>query len=274
MKKSKELASQIQTLHIYAKKDVQRLRAELKKATETEAFWEKYLEYIERNWVLHILNLLEKESSRLKNLREVKHPIIPYIEDSYRSAKEESNQLFRRYPALLEKACNDVGLKLDRNHPHPRYSLENGFFTIEIDESKTLARISNYESRLAELPADIDAIIEVIKQEHERIFGRKFEGDKFLKQLRRQYNAILKKDKFKDGDSIPIRQITKRMGKNIKGFRTDEFLIDLSLLAEKGPFEIDNRRIDLQQTKDTNQGMLLYGAEKRGYIGFIKFREV
>jgi len=152
--------------------------------------------------------------------------------------------------------------------------LEKGFFRLEIDESKRLAKLSNYEGRLAEISADIEAVVEVILREHERIFGRPYDGNKFLKQLRMQYKAVIKKESLKDGESVPIRHITRRLGKNKKGFRTDEFLIDLSRLTVKGPFDIDNRKLDLQQTKDTNQGMLLFGAEKRGYIGFIKFREV
>ncbi len=274
MEKNPELINQISQLHASTKKEVQKLKAELEKASQTEFFFEKYLNYIKRGWILHILDLLEKETPRLKELRGDEHPAIPHIEDSFRTAKEESSRLFRRYPALLEEACKQAGLKLDSNNPHPKYSLEKGFFRLEIDESKRLAKLSNYEGRLAEIPADIEAVVEVILKEHKRIFKRPYDGEKFLKQLRGQYKAVLKKEGLKDGESVPIRQITRRLGKNQKGFRTDEFLLELSYLAEKGPFDIDNRRLDLQQTKDTNQGMLLYGAEKRGYIGFIKFREV
>ena len=274
MEKNHELINQISQLHASSKKEVQNLKSELDKASQAEQFFEKYLNYIKRGWVLHIIALLEKEAPRLKELRSDKHPAIPYIEDSFRTAKEESSRLFRRYPTLLEEATKEAGLKLDSNNPHPKYSLEKGFFRLEIDESKRLAKLSNYEGRLVEIPADIDAVVEAVMKEHKRIFARPYDGAKFLKLLRMQYKAILKKENLKDGESVPIRQVTRRLGKNKKGFRTDEFLIDLSNLAEKGPFEIDNRKLDLQQTKDINQGMLLYGAEKRGYIGFIKFREV
>ena len=83
---------------------------------------------------------------------------------------------------------------------------------------------------------------------------------------------IIKKINRDDGSSVPIRKITRRL-KNVKGFRTDEFLVDLSWLASEGPFEIEGRRLDLQQTKDTEQGMLLHNAEERGYVGFIVFKE-
>jgi len=274
MEQSKELITQIQKLHVSAKQKVQRLNAELEEAIQDKLFWEKYLKYLNEEWPLHMLDLIEKEAFRLKKLRERNHPAIPLIEESFHMAKEDATRIFRRYPSLLEDACRDAGLCLDSSSRHPRYSMKQGFFNLEIDEGKRIAKISDYEGRLVELPADINAVIERVKQEHDRIFCRKFDGEKFLKQLRNQYKAIIKKDGLTDSESVPIRQITRRMGKNIKGFRSDEFLIDLSRLAEKGPYEIDNKKLDLQQTKDTNQGMLLHGAEKRGYIGYILFKEV
>ena len=39
------------------------------------------------------------------------------------------------------------------------------------------------------------AVVETIQQEHQRIFGRSFNGPKFLKTLRAQYKAIIKKEK-------------------------------------------------------------------------------
>ncbi len=86
--------------------------------------------------------------------------------------------------------------------------------------------------------------------------------------------AVIKNEKISDGSSVPIRHITRRLGKNEKGFRTDEFLIDLSRLVEQGATEVDGRQFELQQTKNTEQGMLLHGAAGRGYIGFILFKKV
>jgi hypothetical protein len=207
-------------------------------------------------------------------MKSERHPVIPHIEEASCLAREEAQRIMRRFPALLEEASRKDSLPLDSDSRHPKYRFERGFFQLEIDETKRMARLSDHEGRLAEIPADVQAIVEIINREHKRIFGRKFNGNKFLKNLRTQYKAVLKKEKKSDGSSVPIRHITRRLGKNKKGFRTDEFLVDLSQLAEKGPLEIDGRRLDLQQTKDTNQGMLLYGAAARGYIGFIVFKEV
>lgn len=269
----REIMDQIRDLHGIAKVEVQQLRAEAEQAAQAERIWNDFGRFLAKGWVFHVLALTKKETPRLKKMREENHPAIPSIEEAYRLAKEESGRILRRFPAIIEEACQAVDLALDSDSRHPKYNLERSFFRIEIDEKKCMVCLSNHEGRLAELPADVPAIVETIQREHQRIFGRSFNGVKFLKTLRAQYLAILKKEKQADGTSVPIRHITRRLGKNKRGFRTDEFLVDLSRLSEKGPFEIGGRRLDLQQTKDTNQGMLLHGAAGRGYVGFVVFKE-
>jgi len=91
--------------------------------------------------------------------------------------------------------------------------------------------------------------------------------------LRKHYLAILKKKKQADGDPVPLRHIARRMADNERHFRRDEFLIDLSRLVVNGPAEVDGMRFDLQQTKDTEQGMLLYGPAGRGMVNLLIFRK-
>jgi hypothetical protein len=260
-------------MHALATEESELLKGKLAEAVQIQSLWRDYLAFVNKGWVMHLLALIEKEAPRLKNMRTESHPSIAMIEEAYRIAKDESERIIRRYPTFLQEACRTANLPLDSDSPHPHYTFEKKFFSLEIDERKKTARLSDNEGRLAELPADIDAVVETVLREHKRTFGRPFDSKRFLKQLRLQYSAILKKQNRQDGTSIPIRHITHRLGKNLKGFRTDEFLVDLSRLAEEGPTEIDGRRLDLQQTKDTNQGMLLHGAAGRGYIGFIVFQE-
>jgi len=269
-----QIIERIRELHGSVKVEAQRLRTEAEEAARTERVWADFEQFLAKGWTLHVLDLLDKETPRLKRMRMENNSALPAIENSYRLAKEESERLLRRYPAFLEEACREANLGLDKDSRHPKYSLERGFFRLEIDETKRLARLFDNEGRLAEHPADVQAVVETVQREHHRIFDRSFNGPKFLKFLRAQYTALLEKEKLVDGASMPIRNITKRLGKNVEGFRTDEFLIDLSKLAEEGPFEIDGRRLDLQHTQDTNRGMLLYGTAARGYIGFVVFKEV
>ncbi len=262
--------------YFYSKKAT---RAEELKALADEAeraakVWGELLSFIKKGWPLHIIDIFDKEAPLLKKVQAENHLEDETIAEIYQLAKEKSEIQRKRFPTYFEKACNKAGLIIDSESRHPKYSFHSYFFQLEIDERKGIAHLRNYEGRLSDFPADISAIIEEIQHEYRRIFDRPFEGKKFIKKLYKQYNAILKNEKLDEGTSIPIRHITRRLGKNEKGFRTDIFLVDLSRLLEQGPQEIDGHAIDLQQTKDTNQGMLLYGPVGRGYIGFITFRKV
>lgn len=269
-----ELIDGVMDLLASAKERAKILKAEADAAAHVEKTWEALHSFTVKDWPLHILELMDRERALLTALRAEGHPAIQPVEEVYRDAKEQADTVKRRYPSHLEEACRAAGLALDPESRHPTYSLEQRFFQLKVDEQKWVARLSDHEGRLADLPADVGAVVEVLLREQKRIFGRPFNGPKFLKLLRAQYLAVAKNDKQADGASIPIRHITRRLGKNVKGFRSDEFLVDLSRLVEQGPVDIDGHRLDLQQTKDTNQGMLLHGVAGRGYIGFIVFRLV
>ncbi len=269
-----ELQDDVMDLLASAKECARSLKAEADSAARIERVWEGLHSFMVKEWPLHILDLLDREAPLLKALRAERHPAIQAVDGVYRDAKEQADAVKRRYPSHLEEACRSAGLALDPESRHPTYSLEQRFFQLKVDEQKWTARLSDNEGRLADLPADVEAVGEALFRERKRIFGRPFNGPKFLKLLRSQYTAVAKRDKQADGASIPIRHITRRLGKNAKGFRSDEFLVDLSRLVEQGPMDIDGYRLDLQQTKDTTQGMFLHRPAGRGYIGFVVFRKV
>jgi len=274
MKLFPEVTDPIRQMCATTNQEVQKLRTKANELARTAQVWCDFVQYMEKDWPMHLLMLVSKETALLKRMRAENHPAVAPMEEAYRLAKDSADNIIRRFPMFLERACLDRKIPLDTDSRHPNYSFERGFFQLKINEKTYTAQISDHEGRLAQLPADIQAIIELIQKEHERVFGRSYNGLKFLKSLRSQYKAVIKKTKQPDGSSVPIRHITRRLGKRLKGFRTDEFLVDLSRLVQEGPFEIDGRRLDLQQTKDTSQGMLLHGAAGRGYIGFILFKEV
>ena len=251
------------------------IKAQAEEVERLCKLWDNLNLFLHKQWPLHCLDLLDKHKPLIDRIRVDQSSEVSLMDDIYRVAKERAEELKpHRFPAYLEKACQVTSLQLDQDSRHPRYKFEKGFFQLDIDDQKKTASLSNYESsKMVEFPADIGAIVEVVQREHKRIFGRAFDGKKFLKKLLAQYSAILKKDKLSDGSTIPIRNITQRLGKNESGFRTDEFLIDLSRLVEQGPIEIDGCRLELQQTKETNQGMLLHIEQKR-YIGFMFFKKV
>ncbi len=246
-------------------------------AAEAEALartWEALLRYIIKGWSVHTVQFMDEKRDVFGRMRAEGHSAMSALEEVYRTAQDDAANVRRRFPGLLDDACREAGLAIDADSRHPRYYFYGKFFTLEVSEQTQQARLSDHEGRLAELPADVPAIVEAVVREHRRVFGRKLIGKVFLRKLRGHYLAVLRREGQGDGDTVPIRNITRRLGKNEKGFRTDEFLVDLSRLVEQGPLEIDGRRLDLQQTKDTSQGMLLHGAAGRGYVGFVVFRKV
>lgn len=263
----------IRALVSRSRQHAEELRAQAGEAERIKSIWERLFSYVEQDWPLHIVDLMERESALLKELRARNDTMVPALEEIFQIAKSRTQGLHYLLPKQMEEASKAHDLPLDLESRHPRYSFDGGFFRVEIDDAKRIAKLSDNEGELARFPADIGAIVSRLLQERKRVLGRAFNGHAFLQKLRHHYLAVLKKEGQPDGTSVPIRLITRRLGKNEKAFRTDEFLVDLSRLVVEGPLEIDGRRLDLQQTRDTNQGMLLFGQAGRGYVGFIMFRK-
>lgn len=230
--------------------------------------------YNDKEWFLHLLELTKNEHSTLNVIQNENPELKNLILNIEELASDSSKKSLKNFPLLMEQHFNSIKPSLDKTSKHPKYTFEDGFFQLLINETTRYAIISDYEGKLAELPADIDAIKENIQKEYNRVFERIFDGKKFLQKLRNNYLAIISKTNKIDGDVIPIRSITQRLGKNEKKFRTDEFLIDLTRLVNEGPTELNNMKFNIQQTKDINQGMLLHKMPGGGYIGYLSFRKV
>jgi len=248
------------------------LKLEAEAAEQVMRTWKALDDFLVQDWPFHVLSLLSREKALLSQLRAEQHPAVQALDELARIALEQAEVIRRRFPAYIEEASRSNHLPLDQDSRHPQYRFEQGFFHLDVDDYRGVARLSDYETQIDEVPADVGAIVELVRREHKRVFGRESDPERFLGRVRQEYLSVLKKEKWPEGFAVPIRHITRRMGKNIKGFRTDEFLIDLSRLVDQGPHVIDGYRLDLQHTKDTSQGMLLHGPSGRGYIGFITFR--
>lgn len=250
------------------------LRKQADDAAVVEQTWADLLKFMELGWNAHTTSVISRHGRLLDASAKDNAAASTAIEEIRRLAEQRATEAQKRFPRLLEDACNQADLPIDRDSPHPRYSFLDHFFSLHIDDQRRIARLSTSEGEIAQIPSDVPAVVDLIRRERHRIFDRPFVAARFLKQLRTQYLAIAKQEGEKDGASIPIRQITRRLGKNVRNFKTDEFLVDLSRLVEKGPAEIDGLHLDLQQTKDTRHGMLLPGRASRGYVGFVVFSKV
>jgi hypothetical protein len=244
------------------------LRTKLEVASASRRFWADLISFLEKDWPMHVRRLVDDMTSKAGVHACEDDPVLIAIRED---ADRKANRILRRFPAQLESAAHEANLPLDPQSRHPRYTFANGALQFDVDERKGVARLKGREGRLGEVPADIGAVVELVKKEHERLFGRRFQPKQFLKKIRMQYLAAAKAADQADGASIPVREVLKRVARKEKGVRVDELLVDLSRLVEDGSLEIDGRRLDLQQTKDTREGILLFGNAGRGYIGYITF---
>ncbi|GHU47805.1 hypothetical protein FACS1894200_03760 [Spirochaetia bacterium] len=220
--------------------------------------------------------LSEKLKKEKETRREANETIAKLEKEKEAQREEIINLTLPQFPLHFEKVCKEAGLAVDEGSHHPTYTFEKGFITLTVSKEKKSAVISDYEVKeLKRLLAYIPDIINVIKNEQERLFQRLFNSKEFLEKLRKYYLEIIAEEHKPDGSGIPIRQITARMKENTKGFQLDEFNVDLSKLAflRDNLVTDDGRKLDTQQSKDTEEGMLLYGAS-RGYINRVLFKEI
>ena len=229
--------------------------------------------YVAKDWPFHVLHLLDKHYEFIKDQCLSRSFPFQELENLRVGAKGRVEKFRVWYPNRLEKACQEAGLPMDMTSRFPVYTFEKGFFELTVDR-KGLALLSNSEAKLAEFPADIGAVVQKVGEEHERIFARPLDGRYFLKKLRNHYLGVVQRLKLEDGASVPIRRIAGRMASEKKGYQVDQFIVDLSRLAQKGPLEIDSKRLELQHTRDDQAGMLLHDIGTVAYVGFIRFEEV
>src|SRR5262249_12273614 len=137
-----------------AKERAKILKTESEEATRLEHIWNDLLRFVSQAWFFHILALVDKETAVFKRLRDEDHPAVPALDEVYRRAKDQADTIQRRYPGYLENACRAANLALDAESRHPRYTFNQGFLRVEIDDQRRVASLSDHEGRLGELPAD------------------------------------------------------------------------------------------------------------------------
>jgi len=269
---SKEIMPEILLLKKKTVDEIKECEQALKELRQLELFLGKLFSFMQGMKVQRILALAEKEKAVLDSIRVKEPELYSSLESSLQELRGEARTTIKRFPRLFQTACEEAGLVIDESSIHPRYSFYDGFFTVEINESKGVAVIRDRMAKLHELPCDISEITALLKEEHKRVFLRPFDPGRFLKKLFKYYSDQIRKEKKSMGDPVAIAGIINAFKAKDRSFKTDEFLYDLSRLAEGGIQQTDGHLLDFQHTKDTESGILLYKHESGGYIGYILFR--
>jgi len=267
-----EMAQKLLIFKRKAGDEIRDYEQKLKELRSIELFLGRFYGYLLDKKIHHIVALAEKEKAVLDGIKSKEPELYSSLESLLLELRGDARTAIKRFPRLFQTACEEAGLEIDESSIHPRYSFFDGFFTVEINESKGTAAIRDRMAKLHELPCDISEIIALIKEEHKRVFQRPFDPGRFLKKLFKYYSDQIKKEKKSTGDSVAITNIINAFKAKEKSFKADEFLYDLSRLAEGGSQQTDDHLLDFQHTKDTESGILLYRHESGGYIGYILFR--
>lgn len=266
---------QVRELSAMSAEHVARLRDQLAEAEARLQFWSELAGFTEKDWPIHVCQLVEADADLLRRMRAEGDQAVPLLETLYRDAKDRSRRNIAAFPAHMERAAKAAGLPLNMEQSrHPEYYFHGRYFKLRVDDSKRRARLSTSEGDLgAAIPADVGAVLEKVASEERRVFGRKVVARPFMAVLRKAYMAEVKAAGESVGASIPIRRVMKRLQRAQRGFRRDEFLADLGRLVHEDRTAIDGYVMDLQQIKSPSEGVLLPGLEDRGYVGYIIFRK-
>lgn len=227
------------------------------------------------NWPLHIAATCRAAANEIEYIKATNDALHGHIHEVYLAAEACEPEVLRELPTTIDREALSQGVELDRVRScHPRYFFaKHGLIEVLIDERKKTASISTRAGKLAQIPADPNAIVRHAACEAERIYAKRSSSKVFLQDLWRSYHACLRKHRRTDGDPVPVRDMYESLSTDKKrpNYKMDEFIVDLSELAHEALLETKGFRLELQQTRDTKDGILLVGPAELGYVNLVTF---
>jgi hypothetical protein len=249
----------------------QDIAAALEEVSRAEDVWKRLLEAQKHGRLAEVVSIFRKGSDVFTALRERGDEAVLLLDNFYKEAEEAAKNTARRFTALFPNACDAAGIRLDSSSRHPKYSVRE-FIQIVVIERTFEVEITPRDATSVSIPLDIDPVVAYLRAEVRRLFETKRQPKRFLSRLWTAYQAVLREEEKSPGDELPLRRVANRLSKNLSDFRYDEFNVDLGNAVRSGETSIDNMRLHLNHTRDMRQGLLLYGLERSGYMGFISFK--
>ncbi len=248
-------------------------RAQLGQAENIRHFWEDLSTHLSGQNPANVLLVLRRSADYLQKLRASQDPFLGTLEQIRAESETRAAEGVKNFGRIFPEAIRQAGIEPDKLSRHPRYTFRQGFIRLEIDDREFTARLVPRDGEEIVLGMDVHPLVERLVAEEARIFRRQFQHDQLLRSIYTAYMASLKAERRPDGEEIPLRRLTNRLAKNLNRFAADEFNVDLSQLVKSGKLVVDGRRMHLNHTRQTKQGMLLHGLEEGGYVGFISFKK-
>ena len=250
-----------------ARRDVQRTQERLRSAQAIQRFCEALTSELMAGNHSEALRLLRAGKKPLALLRERSPDAAAAVEAIGRQLTALVQEAFGALPRSFPAAIQEAGLKLDPSSRHPRYTLCEGFLTVEFDKHRFETRVQPRDGRRTTLGTDLPVIMRHLRAEVERLFGRESDVEAVLTAIEESYAAAITAAKRHPGEAIPLKELVAELAKD-RSFRSDEFNVDLSRLVRS---ELDGRsRIHLDHSRDSRNGILLWQLDQRGYYGYIR----
>jgi hypothetical protein len=227
---------------------------------------------IDRGHLASALLVLRRSKDYVDRLKRSRNAFAKTLDALQGALEEEASRSASRFGREFPAAARAAGLEIDSTSRHPLYTFKRGFIRLEVDDRRATAKITPRDGDTIEVGLDVEVIVERLRKDVDRLFNQPFNAKALLRSVYTAYKAALRSEKKREGDEVPLRRLTNRLSKNLNNFAADEFNVQLSQLVASGELEIDGRRLHLNHSRNARQGMLLYGMEDGGYVGFISFK--
>lgn len=272
---SSEFAKDLQMAEAEASRaryQVDLARQQLDRAQQTQRFWEGLSSYIQNEYPAQALLLLRQEADLIRRLPPSDAQVVERLRLLYGELEQKARIVATGFGRSFPAAAREAAIQIDGTSRHPRYTFNQGFLRLDLDERDFTAKLTPRDGESIHIGLDVSLIVDKIRSEQRRLFERELEPEIFLRSLYTAYSAVLRSEQRQEADEVPLRRVTNRLAKNLNRFAADEFNIDLSRLVQQGSLVVDGRRLQLNHTRNQRQGMLLHGLESGGYVGFISFK--
>ena len=255
-----------------AAQQVETARQQLERAQHTHRFWEALTGFIRKDYPSQALLLLRQESDFIRRFPASEAHVVERLRLLYGELESKAHSVASGLGRSFPAAAREGGIQIDGTSRHPKYTFNQGFLKLDLDERDLSAKLTPRDGQPILTGLDVSLVLDNIRSEQRRLFERELDAEIFLRSIYTAYSAVLRSEGRQDGDEVPLRRVTNRLAKNLNRFAPDEFNVDLSRLVQQGSLAVDGRRLQLNHTRNQRQGMLLNGLKSGGYVGFISFK--
>jgi hypothetical protein len=241
--------------------EVERLKAALSQAQALSRFLRRLDEHLAAGHASEALRSLEANGKMLQSVERFDASAYRDIGSLASELRERVSTAYRDLVTAFPGAVAAAGIELDASSRHPRYTLFDGLIEVRFERARFETRVIPRDGRRAVMGIDLPVVVAHIVRERERLLDRPFDPVATLARLTDAYRTVVEKP----GDSAPIKQLISQLAQD-KGFRADEFNVDLSRLVRDGH---SRGRLRLENTRDAAKGVLLWQLDQRGYYGYL-----